>query len=256
MSFISALAQTFQVTEFDVMVMLGMIGATLGLYYFYKIHTVFEAAFGAISWLSIYILLSVLLLWNGPLGTEGWLFPFGFSVFVVSVSVYLVFLLAVLFPLHGWLITTEPKEPILYSLQYFSTAFYLVFSLFSVFIYMIEQSYVFKVGTIFVVFRDMPYYAEVVKTSFIYSFIMSHQGIIIPLGVILMLYKLLLSNIINAALLSIWYNLSHVGFYRPKDDSHYRVEFHEVWWWHDDHADDHSAHDDHADAHGTKWHHH
>lgn len=43
-----------------------------------------------------------------------------------------------------------------------------------------------------------------------------------------MLYKLLLSNIINAALLSIWYNLANVGFYRAKDDAHYRVEFHEV----------------------------
>jgi hypothetical protein len=43
-----------------------------------------------------------------------------------------------------------------------------------------------------------------------------------------MLYKLLLSNLINAAALSIWYNLSHVGFYRSKNDASYRVEFHEV----------------------------
>ena len=43
-----------------------------------------------------------------------------------------------------------------------------------------------------------------------------------------MLYKLLLSNLVNAALLSVWYNLGNVGFYRKKEDASYRVEFHEV----------------------------
>jgi hypothetical protein len=57
---------------------------------------------------------------------------------------------------------------------------------------------------------------------------MSHQHIIVPLGIILMLYKLLLSNLINAALLSIWYNLANIGFYRSKKESSYRVEYHEV----------------------------
>ena len=57
---------------------------------------------------------------------------------------------------------------------------------------------------------------------------MSHQYAIIPLAVVLMLYKLLLANIVTAAILSVWYNLANVGFYRKKDDSHYRVEFHEV----------------------------
>ncbi len=57
-----------------------------------------------------------------------------------------------------------------------------------------------------------------------------------------MLYKLLLSNLVNAALLSVWYNLSNVGFYRKKEDaSHYRVEFHEVGGGHAaPHADNHA----------------
>ncbi len=244
-SFVSALAQTFQVTEFDVLIALGIIGGSLLMYYFYKIHTLFEIAFGAVSGLSIYILLSVLLLGNGPLWTEGGLFPFGFSVFVVSVAVYLVFLLAVLFPLHGWLIVTEPKEPTLYTIQYFIIAGYLTFSFLTLIVYMTEQTYVFKVGTIFSMFRDFPYYQEVVKTSFFYAFVMSHQGQIIPLWVILILYKLLLSNLVNAALLSVWYNLKNVWFYRPKADSHYRVEFHEVGAG-DDH---HGEHEWHGDSH-------
>lgn len=90
-----------------------------------------------------------------------------------------------------------------------------------------------------------------------YSYMISHQNIIIPLGVLLMLYKLLLSNIVNAALLSIWFNLSHVGFYRKKDDAHYRVEFHEVGG-HSDGHDDHGhgdSHDDHGhDDHGGHGH--
>ncbi len=95
-------------------------------------------------------------------------------------------------------------------------------------IYMIEQSYVFKVGNIFTWLKGMPFYIDVVKTSSFYGFVMSHQYAIIPLAVILMLYKLLLANIITAAILSIWYNLANVGFYKKKDESHYRVEFHEV----------------------------
>ena len=78
---------------------------------------------------------------------------------------------------------------------------------------------------------------------------------IIPLGILLMLYKILLSNIVSAAILSIWYNLTNVGFYRKKEDSHYRVEFHEVGGSgaHDDHGHDayapaaaHGTHDDHG----------
>ncbi len=104
---------------------------------------------------------------------------------------------------------------------------------------MVEQSYVFRVGNIFTWFRGAPYYQEVVKTSWYYEYVMSHQNIIIPLGIILMLYKLLLSNIVTAAILSIWYNLSHVGFYKQKDDTSYRVEFHEVGG-----GDPHGAHPD------------
>jgi hypothetical protein len=93
---------------------------------------------------------------------------------------------------------------------------------------MIEQSYVFHVGNLLTWFRDGPTYQEVVRKSWYYSYVMTHQNAIIPLGVVLMLYKLLLSNLINAALLSIWYNLANVGFYRKKEDASYRVEFHEV----------------------------
>lgn len=93
---------------------------------------------------------------------------------------------------------------------------------------MIEQSYVFRVGNILTWIKDTPFYTASVKPSWFYNFIIEKQNTIIPVGVVLMLYKLLFSNIINAALLSIWYNLANVGFYRAKDDAHYRVEFHEV----------------------------
>lgn len=65
-----------------------------------------------------------------------------------------------------------------------------------------------------------------------------------------MLYKLLLSNLVQAAILSVWYNLSHVGFYRKKDDSHYRVEFHEVAG----HSSGHEGHGDHDDIHDSHGH--
>lgn len=259
---IESLAHTFNVTNFDVMILWVMIFGTLALYYFVAINKVFEAAFGATLGIGIYILLSILLLGNPPMGTEGGLFPFGFAVFIISLAVYLIFILAILFPIHGWLVISAPTQPVLYTLLYIWLSLFLFFSLWASLIYMIEQSYVFRVWNIFTWFRSFPYYQEVVKVSWYYGYVMSHQNIIIPLWIILMLYKLLLSNIVTAALLSVWYNLSHVGFYKQKDDTSYRVEFHEVGgghWWdaHGWHGDAHE-HDDHAtgghDAHG--WGHH
>lgn len=57
---------------------------------------------------------------------------------------------------------------------------------------------------------------------------MENQNIILPLGVILMVYKIFLSNLVSAIALSIVYNLSRVGFYKKSEESSYRVEFHEI----------------------------
>jgi hypothetical protein len=227
MEILSSLAASFSVTELDIVIFGIIIVSSMVLYYFISLHRIFEAAFGAIIGLGIYVLLSVLLIGNPLLGSEGGLFPLGFSVFLVSISVYLVFLLAFLFPLHGGLVITEPTQPTLYTILYFFVSFFLLFALGAVIVYMIEQSYIFRVGNIFTFIRDTGIYSSL-KSSWFYGYVMSHQHIIIPLGIILMLYKLLLSNLINAALLSIWYNLANVGFYRSKEESSYRVEYHEV----------------------------
>ena len=71
-------------------------------------------------------------------------------------------------------------------------------------------------------------YVNTIRTSHVFQFIMSHQNIIIPLGVLLMVYKIFLANLVSAVVLSVVYNLSRVGFYKKKEDSSYRVEFHEV----------------------------
>jgi hypothetical protein len=75
---------------------------------------------------------------------------------------------------------------------------------------MIEQTYIFQVGTIFVWFRDSAYYQEVIRPSGVFGYMIQHKDSILPLGILLMLYKLLLSNIMSAVALSIWYNLSHI----------------------------------------------
>ncbi len=256
MGILSSLAATFWVTEFDVAIIGFIILASMVLYYFISLHRIFEAAFGAIIGLGIYVLLSVLLIGNPPLWTEWGLFPLGFSVFLVSISVYLIFALAILFPLHGGLVITEPTQPTLYTILYFFVSFFLLFALATVGVYMIEQSYVFRVGNLLTWIRDTWWYS-VLKSSWFYGYTMSHQYLILPLGVVLMLYKLLLSNLINAALLSIWYNLANVWFYRSKDESSYRVEFHEVGGHgagHDDHGHD-DGHGAGHDDHGKWWHH-
>ena len=248
MGLVAAFAQTFQVSEFDIIFFGLSFFATLIMYYYWTLHTLYEIAFGAIVGLGIYILLSVLLLGNGPMGTTGGLFPFPFAVLIISIAVYAVFILAVLFPLQGGLVIAETTNQGLYILQYIFVGMLLIFSFASVIIYMTEQTYIFQVGTFFVWFRDSLYYQETIRISAVWGYIIAHKDTIIPLGILLMLYKLLLSNIVSAVVLSIWYNLSHIGFYRAKEDAAYRVEFHEVGG-----GDDHGhAPDPHAaPAHAT-----
>ncbi|MBX9809236.1 hypothetical protein K2X92_02520 [Candidatus Gracilibacteria bacterium] len=254
MEIFSAFAQTFQVTEFDILFFLVIFFMTLIMYYFWTLHTLYEIAFGAIVGIGIYVLLSVLLLGNGPMGTSGGLFPFPFAVVIISIAVYSVFILAVLFPLHGGLVISETTNPTVYTAQYIFVSMFLLFSLTAVIFYMIEQTYIFQVGTIFAWFRDASFYENTIRPSAVFGYMMAHKDVIVPLGVLLMLYKLLLANILNAVALSIWYNLAHIGFYRKNEDAAYRVEFHEVGGGH---GGGHDAHDTHAaDSHDKHGGHH
>lgn len=230
MQLINALAQTFRATPFDIFYFLMAFAGVFVLYYFVPLRRLYEVGFGAIVGMGIYILLSVLLLENSSLGTLGGLLPFGLSVFILSIAVYLVIILAVIFPLNGGLVISETTNPILYTIQFLFVGFFIIIGLSAVLVYMIEQAYVFRVGTIFVWIRDWPYYFETIRLSNIFKFIMTNQNVIIPLAVLLMIYKIFFSNIVSAVVLSLIYNLSRVGFYRKKDDSSYRVEFHEIGW--------------------------
>lgn len=192
MKLIDALAQTFQVTVFDIWFHIGAFIVVFALYYFVSLRRIYEIAFGAIVGIGVYIALSVLLIANAPLGTGGGLLPFGVSIFIVSVAVYLVWILAILFPLNGSLVMTETSNPILYVIQYLFVAGFLIIGASAVMVYMIEQAYIFRPQTIFIWLRDMQFYQQIIRPSRVWYFLMSHQNIIIPLGTILMIYKLFL----------------------------------------------------------------
>lgn len=228
MQLIIALANTFRVTPFDVFFFIIAFLVVFFLYYFVPLRRLYEIGFGAIVGFGIYILLSVLLLENASIGTSGGLLPFGLSVFIISIAVYLVIILAVIFPLNGGLVISETTNPILYTVQFLFVGFFLVIGFSAVFVYMIEQAYVFRVGTVFVWLRDWEYYNQTIRFSSVFRFIMTNQNIIIPLAVLLMIYKIFFSNIVSAVVLSLIYNLSRVGFYKKNEDTSYRVEFHEV----------------------------
>lgn len=231
MQILLALAQTFRVTPFDVLFFIAGFFLVFGAFYFIPLRTLYEIAFGGIVGLGVYILLSILLIGNAPLGTQGGLLPFGFSVFIISAVVYLVLLLPIVFPLQWGLILAETTNPILYTLQYMLVGGFLLLSFFAVLIYMVEQEYIFQVKTILIWIRDMAWYQEFVRPSSLFRYVIEKQNSIIPLAVLLMIYKLFLSNLLAAIVMTIAYNIMHAGFYKKKESSSYRVEFHEVWWW-------------------------
>jgi hypothetical protein len=70
MEILSSLATSFSVTELDIVILGIIIIGSMVLYYFISLHRIFEAAFGAIIGLGIYVLLSVLLIGNPLLGSE------------------------------------------------------------------------------------------------------------------------------------------------------------------------------------------
>lgn len=228
MKFINSLAAAFQATPFDVLYYLVAIVTVFALFYFVPLRKVYEVAFGAVVGLGIYILLRALLFENSSLWTTGWLLPFWVSVFIISIAIYFVIILAILFPLNWSLVISETTNPVLYVAQYIFLGFFVFIGLSAVLVYMIEQTYIFQVWTIFSWVREWWFYQNTIRLSNVFKFIMTHQNIIIPLGVLLMIYKIFLSNIVSAIVLSIVYNLSKVGLYRKKEESSYRVEFHEI----------------------------
>lgn len=228
MQLVNSLANAFKVSHFDVIFFFLMFVGIFVMYYFVSLRKVYSVAFGAIVGLGIFILLKVLLLSNPSMGTSGGLLPFGFSVFIVSIAVYFVFILAVVFPMNGSLVISETTNPVLYMSQFFFVAGFLILGFFAVVVYMIEQAYIFQTGTIFVWLRDWAYYLQSIRISRVFNFVMTNQNILLPLAVVLMIYKIFLSNLVAAIVLSIVYNLSRVGFYKKSEESSYRVEFHEI----------------------------
>lgn len=228
MQILLALAQTFRVTPFDVLFFIAGFFLVFMAFYFIPLRTLYEVAFGGLVGFGVYILLSVLLIGNASLGTQGGLLPFGFSVFIISTVVYLVILLPIIFPIQGGLVLSETTNPVLYTLQYLLVGGFLILVFFSVLVYMVEQAYVFQVKTILIWVRDMAWYQEVIRPSSLFKYVMTAQNTILPLAVLLMIYKLFLSNLIAAIIMTIGYNIANAGFYKKKESSSYRVEFHEV----------------------------
>lgn len=154
MQIINSLANAFRVSPFDIVFFFLMFVGIFALYYFISLRKIYSVAFGAIVGIGIFILLKVLLLSNPSMGTSGGLLPFGFSVFIVSVAVYFVFILAIIFPMNGSVVLSETTNPVLYMTQFFFVSGFLILGFFATLIYMIEQVYIFQIGTIFVWLRD------------------------------------------------------------------------------------------------------
>jgi hypothetical protein len=62
--------------------------------------------------------------------------------------------------MHGGLVIAEPTHPTLYTVLYFFTVILFSISMFATMIYMVDQAYIFRPGTIFVWVRDSLFYTE------------------------------------------------------------------------------------------------
>lgn len=159
---------------------------------------IYESMFWLVLWISIFIVLQVLLWYSG---NDGYVLPFlneWISRFIIWSSVYLIVILPVLVPINWWFSFSGTKNPLA---KIFITIFLVVLFIlffFSVFIWLIEKIYIFKIESAFSLLKKWDMFNNFISWSKIYLFITSYLHIVIVFWVFFIIYKLLFADIINS----------------------------------------------------------
>lgn len=252
-------ATALSVTPIDVYVIaaglvLWIVFLALGL------QKTYEAYFGLIVGLAIYLMLTVLLSPAYQTPETAKIFSPGFSKFLIGSSTYLIFILFLLTPISGGVRFPETKTKWVRLIELGVMAGFVWALFFAILIGFASKTYVFGVETAFRTIQKMETYQELMSGVVLSHIAVNIQPIVL-FGVLFLLYKMLFSDFIGVMLLTVWYWIlslrnngatAHGGGHDDHGGGH---DDH----GHDDdldmHLDDH-GHDDHGhDSHGHGGHH-
>lgn len=220
----------------------------------------YEAYFGLIVGLAIYLMLTVLLSPAYQTPETAKIFSPGFSKFLIGSSTYLIFILFLLTPISGGVRFPETKTKWIRLIEHAIMSVFVWVLFFAIFIGFASKTYVFGVETAFRTIQKIEVYHEFMA-GVIFSHIAVNIQPIILFGVLFLLYKMLFSDFLGVMILTVWYwvlSLRNKGAANNggHDDHGHIDDGHDG---HGDdldmHLDDH-GHDDHGhDSHGHGGHH-
>ncbi len=121
--------------------------------------------------------------------------------FIISSSIYLIFILSILIPLNWFFNITIPKNNIIKIIITFLLAALLIIFYTSVIIGFIEKIYIFNIDNIFIFLKKLSFWQDFINNSKIYTFMLPKISIIILLWILFSIYKLVFGDIINMLLM-------------------------------------------------------
>lgn len=248
---IQTAATALSVTPIDVYVLAAVLVLWI-VFMVMGIQRTYEAYFGLVVGLAIYLMLTVLLspAYQTPETIK--IFSPQFSQFLIGSSTYLIFVLFVLTPVSGGIPFPETRiKPIRY-LELAAVAAFVWILFLALVLGFASKTYVFGVDTAFVMIKKIDFYDDLLA-GVIFSKIFTNLQPIVLFGVMFLLFKILFSDILGVLLLSVWnwlMSLKKRGAEKSGSGGghtdHGGGGDHDND--HDDHGDDHGGgHDDHDD---------
>jgi hypothetical protein len=243
---IQTAATALSVSPIDVYVIVAVLVLWI-VFLVMGIQRTYEAYFGLVVGLAIYLMLTVLLspMYQTP-ETAKIISP-GTSKFLIGSSTYLIFILFILTPIAGGIPFPETKLKFVKYLELAAVAAFVWVFFFALLLGFASKTYIFNVDTAFVGIAKLGFYQELLAGK-IFSKISMYLQPIVLLGVLFLIYKALLSELIGVILASVWKWLMSLRNKGKKDDGKAAAGGHDehAAGGHDDHGG--GGHDEHAAA--------
>jgi hypothetical protein len=166
---------------------------------------IYEVFFWMIFWIFIFIILQYLLLHNSC-NTNLYIPEIinqNLAKFIISSSIYLIFILSILMPLNWFFNINIPKNFIIKIIITFLLSIALILFYISVIIGFIEKIYIFNIDSVFIFMKNLSFWENFASNSKIYAFILPKISIIVLIWILFSIYKLIFGDMIN--MLLIWF---------------------------------------------------
>lgn len=208
---------------------------------------IYEIMFWLVLWISIYIVLQFLLLNPNPSLTVPKIISKEISIFLVWTTIYLIFILSILIPINWSFHNIEPKNKTLNIFMRIILSIGLVIFYLTIIAWFIEKVYIYDIvfnwehmKNAFELIKWYPFWIEFSSTSKLYFYIKEYIPATTLVWILLVIYKLIFSDIVNLIISPIIDSLNKMiknawkGWWNKSDWDWWseHSEKHDSWHWH------------------------